>query len=173
VIWSKTEAGRAEVQARALVKERLQRNLLLLIDGAKTEEMLLAHVVGLKAEDFKYLESLNLIAPVSGASSSRSAAASAPSSAASSAEDRSNAPTEPMSLPPVDEPATDAAQLSATLTQLIANELGLRGFTLTLAVEKASTLEDLHGVAERVLEQIRERKGEAAANKARRSVYGA
>ena len=40
VIWTKTDAGRIEMQARALVKERAQRNLLLVIDGVKTEEML-------------------------------------------------------------------------------------------------------------------------------------
>lgn len=168
MIWSKTEAGRAEVQARALVKERLQRNLLLLIDGVKTEEMLLANVVGLKPEDFKFLESLNLIAPVPSSSSSRS------SSSSSSASDRGNAATQPMSLPPsLDEPLSmDYGQFTATLTQLISSELGLRGFTLTLAVEKASTIEELRAVGERVLEQIRERKGEAVAEKARRSLYG-
>ena len=42
MIWTKTEAGRIEMQARAVVKERPQRNLLLVIDGIKTEEMLLA-----------------------------------------------------------------------------------------------------------------------------------
>lgn len=168
MIWSKTEAGRAEVQARALVKERLQRNLLLLIDGVKTEEMLLANVVGLKPEDFKFLESLNLIAPVPSSSSSRS------SSSSSAAADRGNAATQPMSLPPeLDEPLSmDYGQFTATLTQLISSELGLRGFTLTLAVEKASTIEELRAVGERVLEQIRERKGEAVAEKARRSLYG-
>ncbi|MCR5884977.1 hypothetical protein LRS03_19775 [Rhizobacter sp. J219] len=171
MIWSKTEAGRAEVQARALVKERLQRNLLLLIDGVKTEEMLLANVVGLKPEDFKFLESLNLIAPVPSSSSSRS---SSSSSSSSSASDRGNAATQPMSLPPsLDEPLSmDYGQFTATLTQLISSELGLRGFTLTLAVEKASTIEELRAVGERVLEQIRERKGEAVAEKARRSLYG-
>jgi hypothetical protein len=165
VIWSKTEAGRAEVQARALVKERLQRNLLLLIDGVKTEEMLLANVVGLKPEDFKFLESLHLIAPAPSSSSGRSSSSSA---------DRGNAATQPMTLPPpLDEPLEmDYGQFTARLTQLISSELGLRGFTLTLAVEKASTIEDLRAVGERVLEQIRERKGEAVAEKARRSLYG-
>jgi hypothetical protein len=167
VIWSKTEAGRAEVQARALVKERLQRNLLLLIDGVKTEEMLLANVVGLKPDDFKFLESLNLITPVSSSSSSRS-------SSSSSASDRGGVATEPMSLPSgLDEPAeVDYGQFTAKLTQMISSELGLRGFTLTLAVEKASTIAELRAVAERVLEQIRERKGDSVADKARRSLYG-
>ncbi len=169
MIWCKTEAGRAEVQARALVKERLQRNLLLLIDGVKSEEMLLANVVGLKREDFKFLESLNLIAPVVPPSSSRS-----------SSSDRAHAATQPMTLPPEGEAAgepsdgaaMDYGRYTATLTQLISSELGLRGFTLTLAVEKASTVEELRAVGERVLEQIRERKGEAAAERARRVLSG-
>ena len=33
MIWIKTDAGRHEMQARALVKERARRNLLLVIDG--------------------------------------------------------------------------------------------------------------------------------------------
>ena len=45
------------MQTRALVKERSQRNLLLLIDGVKTEEMLLANVVGIKPEDFSCSDS--------------------------------------------------------------------------------------------------------------------
>jgi hypothetical protein len=162
VIWAKTDAGRAEVQARALVKERLQRNLLLLIDGIKTEEMLLANVAGLKPDDFKFLESLDLITPTSGSSSRSTAAAG---------DDRGNAATQPMTLPPEDT-VMDYAHVTATLTQLISSELGLRGFTLTLAVEKAGTIEELRAVAERVLEQIRDRKGLPAADKARRALFG-
>lgn len=162
VIWSKTDAGRAEMQARALVKERTQRNLLLLIDGVKTEEMLLANVTGLKAEDFKFLESLHLIAPVSGSS----ARSSSPSSSA--AADKATA-AQPA---PVDEQLFDYPHFTATLTQLISSELGLRGFTLTLAVEKAGTIEELRAVADRVIEQIRDRKGQPAADKARRALFG-
>ncbi|MEO8151625.1 MAG: hypothetical protein ABI605_01045 [Rhizobacter sp.] len=144
------------MQARALVKERSQRNLLLLIDGAKTEEMLLANVVGIKAEDFQLLESLQLIAPVPGSAirSSSTATASNPAADESSGE------------------LFDYAHFTATLTKLISNELGLRGFTLTLAVEKASNNEELRAVADRVLEQIRERKGLPAADSARRTLFG-
>jgi hypothetical protein len=147
------------MQTRALVKERSQRNLLLLIDGVKTEEMLLANVVGLKPEDFKFLESLNLIAPVAGSSGRGSASA-----------DKSSAPTAPAEL--AEEHMLDYPEFTATLTQLISNELGLRGFTLTLAVEKAGTIQELREVADRVLEQIRDRKGLPAAEKARRALYG-
>jgi hypothetical protein len=56
VIWAKTDAGRAEMQQRALVKERPQRNLLLMIDGKNSEEKLLAGLAGISAQDFKTLE---------------------------------------------------------------------------------------------------------------------
>ena len=145
------------MQTRALVKERVQRNLLLLIDGIKTDEMLLANVAGLKPEDFTFLESLKLIAPVAG-SASRSVAAAETSKAAGKADS--------------EEAALDYPQFTAMLTQLISSELGLRGFTLTLAVEKASSIEELREVADRVLEQIRDRKGLPAAEKARRALFG-
>jgi hypothetical protein len=150
------------MQARALVKERSQRNLLLLIDGVKTEEMLLANVVGLKPEDFTFLESLHLIAPVSGSSAVR---ATAPMPLASEAPKAA-----PEAAP--EENLFDYPHFTATLTKLISSELGLRGFTLTLAVEKANSIEELRSVADRVLEQIRDRKGQAAAEKARRALFG-
>ena len=67
VIWVKTDAGRVEMQTRALIKERARRNLLLLIDGAKSEEMLLANLAGITAQDFQELRKLDLIAPAAGA----------------------------------------------------------------------------------------------------------
>ncbi|ARN18811.1 hypothetical protein [Piscinibacter gummiphilus] len=156
MIWSKTDAGRVEMQSRALVKERTQRNLLLLIDGVKSQEMLLGSIAGVSKADFDALAALGLIAPVGGSASSGSKAA-APAPAAAAA-----APAEP----------TDYANFTQTLTQLISSELGLRGFTLTLAVEKAGTPDELRDVGERVLKQILERKGEDAADKARRKLYG-
>ncbi|HJV61526.1 MAG TPA: hypothetical protein VJ743_11315 [Albitalea sp.] len=158
MIWAKTEAGRVEMQAKALIKERAQRNLLLLIDGQKTEEMLLANLAGITADDFTALEAMGLIEPVLTAPGRASRPAAAPPAAAPAAA----APTEPL----------DYAHFTQTLTQLISKELGLRGFTLTLAVEKAGTIQELMDVANRAIEQIRERKGAAAADIARRSLYG-
>ena len=160
MIWTKTEAGRTEMQARALVKERAQRNLLLVIDGIKSEEMLLANLAGITEADFQTLRSLGLIAQLPG-SGSRSSGGAQPASGRSSAAAPSESPA------PLDYPAFTAA-----LTQLISKELGLRGFVLTLAVEKAGTAEELQAVAQRTLAQIEERKGEAAAAAARRTLYG-
>jgi hypothetical protein len=161
VIWAKTDAGRTEMQARALVKERAQRNLLLVIDGIKTEEMLLANLAGITGDDFAALQSLGLIVPAvsrsGGSAPARSSAPAAPAVAAT-------VPPEPAAL--------DYGQFTAALTQMISKELGLRGFVLTLAVEKAGTIEELQAVAQRTLAQIAERKGEAVAAAARRTLYG-
>jgi len=55
---------------------------------------------------------------------------------------------------------------------LISSELGLRGFSLTLAVDRASSSEELTVVATKVINQIRERKGLTAAAKASQMLYG-
>ena len=164
MIWAKTDAGRIEMQARALVKERARRNLLLLIDGLKSEEMLLANLAGIGVEDFRALEALQLIAPASSVPRGRDdAASSASGSKPASAAAAPAAPAAPL----------DYGEFTAALTQLISSHLGLRGFVLTLAVEKAGTPEELQAVAQRTLDQIRERKGEAAAAAARQQLYGA
>jgi hypothetical protein len=151
------------MQARALVKERIQRTLFLLVDGSKSEEVLLAAVAGTRAEDFKTLQALGLIAPAQGGGRPSSRAPTAP------------APLD--ALPPAGPAPASAGELdyntfTATLTQMISKELGLRGFPLTLAVEKAGTIAELQAVAQRTLDQIRDRKGEAAAAAARRTLYG-
>ncbi|MEO8057792.1 MAG: hypothetical protein ABI671_05660 [Burkholderiales bacterium] len=164
MIWTKTEAGRVEMQARAVVKERPQRNLLLVIDGIKTEEMLLANLAGISAKDFVELHSLGLITPV--VASSRGAGSQQTRPAGAAAEHHAPAAAAAPAAP------LDYAQFTATLTQMISKELGLRGFVLTLAVEKAGTAEELQSVATRTIDQIRERKGDAAAVAAQRALYG-
>jgi hypothetical protein len=166
VIWTKTEAGRIEMQARAVVKERPQRNLLLVIDGIKTEEMLLANLAGISAKDFVELLTLGLIAPVA---TSSGRAASQPARPGGATAVDVNIPVAP---PPETAAPLDYAEFTATLTQMISKELGLRGFVLTLAVEKAGTAEELQSVAQRTIDQIRDRKGEAAAAAAQRALYG-
>ena len=161
MIWVKTDAGRAEMQNRALIKERARRNLLLLIDGGKSEEMLLANLAGITAADFQELRKLDLIAPAVGA-----VTVGNPARAANVETSR---PTAPL---PIDVKSLDYSAFTAALTKLISTHLGLRGFTLTLAVDKASTIEELRDVAQRVLEQVRERKGDAVASEARKTLYG-
>ena len=157
------------MQARALVKERAQRNLLLVIDGIKTDEMLLANLTGITVDDFAALQSLGLIAPVAGAGSSRSGAS--PSARGAGTAPTPAATTATATATPDPSPL-DYGEFTQALTQLISKELGLRGFVLTLAVEKAGTIEELQAVAQRTIAQIAERKGEAVAAAARRVLYG-
>lgn len=156
MIWAKTDAGRTEIQSRALVKERARRNLLLLIDGTKSEETLLGSLAGVGVEDFIALRALGLIEPLAGSAASASAGA------------RGAATTDAGAL----DPSFDNAGFTATLTRLISSHLGLRGFVLTLAVEKASSSEELQTLARRTIDQIRERRGDAAANEARLALFG-
>ena len=163
MIWVKTDAGRVEMQSRALIKDRARRNLLLLIDGSKSEEMLLANLAGITAADFQELSKLDLIAPAVRRGDRRQSVAR---------RQRRLGPHAPF---PCRCPAvrSTTAQFTAALTKLISANLGLRGFTLTLAVEKAGTIEELREVAHRTIDQIRERKGEAMAAEARKTLYGA
>lgn len=154
------------MQARALVKERAQRNLLLVIDGIKTEEMLLANLAGITAADFAALQALGLIAPAGPAPGRGTGSPRAAATAASAP-----APVATVDVP-VESVPLDYGQFTSALTQIISRELGLRGFVLTLAVEKAGTIEELQAVAQRTLAQIADRKGESAAASARRALYG-
>src|SRR6187399_1167583 len=104
------------MQNRALVKERARRNLLLLIDGAKSEEMLLANLAGITAADFQELRKLDLIAPA--------AAAVTVGNPARASVDTSR-PTVPL---PLDVKSLDYSAFTAALTKLISTHLGLRGF---------------------------------------------
>ncbi|CAN5866056.1 hypothetical protein BH11PSE8_BH11PSE8_05440 [soil metagenome] len=152
------------MQTRALVKERAQRNLLLLIDGIKSDAMLLGHLVGIGPGDFAALHQLGLIAPAGAPSVGKVSTTPPPAPASPSASSHTAEPAET---------TLDYGQFTAALTQIISKELGLRGFMLTLAVEKASTIEALQDVARRTLMQIGERKGDAVAAAARRMLYGA
>ncbi len=162
MIWVKTAAGRIEMQTRQFVKERPRRNLLLTIDGVKSAEMLLAHLDGVGPADFEALHALGLIEPVVGVRN----VAPRPAPVVT--------PIPAVAAQPAPAPRAelDYAQFTAVLTQLISSQLGLRGFMLTLAVEKASTIEALRDVGERAIEQIAQRKGAAAAAEARKALYG-
>ena len=148
MIWAKTDAGRAEMQARALVKERAQRNLLLVIDGKTPAEALLSKLVGVSAADFEMLASLGLIEPV--------AAPALPPRPAP-------APAASETGVDIDVSGHDFKALRGAIGKLISKELGMRGFALSMVLDESMTIEDLKDVAQRVVKQIGDRKGPAAA----------
>ncbi|MDB5816784.1 MAG: hypothetical protein JWQ11_424 [Rhizobacter sp.] len=199
--WIKTEAGKREMQTRSLVGVRTQRNLLVLIDGRSSVQELCAKITGASEADFEVLREAGMIewvglpaqlrSPSSVARepsatqlrASGSAGMAVPISASTSAPAPapvadSNSVSAPRagigsstSSTPTFEPSY--SQLSATLTRLVSTELGLRGLPLTLAVERARSIEDLRRVAVTVVARIRERRGDANAEAARLALFGA
>ena len=169
MIWIKTDLGRAEIGMRKRVPERARRTLLLLIDGHRSQELLLHSVAGITAADFDLLARMGLISRVDGPSVPDSSWSHPPAKAAVSAE----AGTTHGDLDVlIDErPTPGYTQLTARLTHLISSEIGLRGFRLTLAVEKAPDVAALLPIAERVVADIAQRKGAAAAAKARQLIF--
>jgi hypothetical protein len=165
--WIKTEAGRQEMQSRAQVKERARRNLLLLIDGVRSERELLATVDGVAPTDFQALHALGLIMRPEAAATSPAG----PTSPAPAAQPGSHPESPASPGPAVDAVARRA--LTDALTQLIPAHLGLRGLTLTLAVERAQSPEELQEVAHRVIEAVKKRKGNATAVEVQRALFGA
>ncbi|MEO5845427.1 MAG: hypothetical protein ABIQ33_11370 [Caldimonas sp.] len=160
MIWVKTDAGRAEMQTRSLVKDRAQRNLLLVIDGKKPAERLLADMAGISAADFATLEGLGLIAQV---------APPPPPPPKPAAESASGGVDIDVNI---DLNAFDYATLRAAIGRLISKELGMRGFAMSMILEESMTVEDLKDVAQRTLRMIAERKGIATAHEASKLLFG-
>lgn len=156
MIWAKTDAGRAEMKARSLVKDRAQRNLLLVIDGKRSAEKLLTDLVGITPADFATLAGLGLIEPVANPASQ---VAGPTSKTLSSSVD-------------ADVNSFDYATLRSAIGRVISKELGMRGFALSMILEESTTVEDLKEVAQRLLKTIAERKGIAAADAASKILFG-
>ena len=137
------------------MKDRAQRNLLLVIDGKTSAETLLAKLAGITAADFESLASLGLIAQVA-------APAPPPAPAAEAGSDFGEAVD-------IDVSGHDFSALrSRPIFKLISKELGMRGFGLSMVLDESMTVADLKDVARRVLKQIGDRKGPAAAEAAKR-----
>jgi len=169
MIWIKTDVGRAEISTGALVPERVRRNLLLLIDGNRSQDALLSSVAGSAHGDFDLLARLGLIARARTDAATASAWDRLPAKASVRAGSASTA----IDVLINEHPTPSYAQLTARLTHLISSELGLRGLRLTLAVEKAADVNQLLPVAYRVVADIAQRKGAAAADKARLLIFSA
>jgi hypothetical protein len=151
VIWVKTDAGRAEVQLRTHLTDRHLRALLVLVDGKKSEEAILQSLPGSSPDDLAELHRLGFIALLAS-----EAGVQSPGSIASS----------PAS-PHRDIAPTEYAELVLGLQRMISAHLGLRGLSLTLALEKARTMDELAQVARRTIEEIQGREGSQAAAEAR------
>lgn len=160
----KTEAGQREIRERVHALPRGARTLLVLVDGTKDREQLLAMVQAATPEDFASLLELGLIVEIAGSSPGRAAAAPTPApaeSAAEPAEATPAAPTAPLAF----------KELYDSLIQLVKSQLGLmKAFKYTLDIEKAGTVPELLEVARRFAAEVEAAKGESAAKMVRRAL---
>lgn len=155
--YIKTEAGRAEIKARALPLSRSTRNLLLVLDGSRSARQWLGMVQGVGEADIAYLIEQGLIAPGAAAAAKPAAApqpAAAPTPAPTSAEVR-----------------LDYQQLYAYLSSQATKQLGLmKGYVFALEVEQCQDLAELQKLAQSLVERVQQSKGEAAAAELRQAL---
>ncbi|OEZ54497.1 hypothetical protein [Duganella sp. HH105] len=147
-IYDKTAKGREEIATRRDGLAPRLRSLLVLIDGRRTEEELLRNVAGLGlaiAAVHELLAGEYIVLSTSYAS-------------------MAEAPAEPPAPEPEPElpAATQVQQFQSVYqfyNQTIKSTIGLRGFTLQLKVEKASSVDELRQLRAPYLEAVQKAKG--------------
>ncbi len=156
LLHSKTDAGRAEIRARALPLSRTARNLLLVLDASKTAGEWLRLVAGATEADLETLHQHGLIAPQGAGGQpltpqpARASAVAAPTAAA---------PAVAGSAPLLDRAAL-YTYLSGEATKLLGP---FKGYAFALEVERADSLAALQALALQLVERVQKAKGEAAA----------
>lgn len=162
--FSKTDAGRAEIRARALALSRAARNLLLVIDAGKTGDEWLKLVQGVSETDLNELLALGLIA----------AAVTAPPATATAAPAAAAPATPPAAPAPAgygDPPRLDRAQLYTYLSGEATRLLGtFKGYGFALEVERCNSLQELQALGLQLVERVQRAKGDAAAADVRRAL---
>lgn len=152
----KTEAGQREIRDRAVDLARSARTVLVLADGTRDREQLLAMVKGSTLQDIDVLLKAGLVAEGGGTAAEADKPKPAKSAAA--------AATAPAT-------ALGFKELYDCLTEMIREQMGvLKAFKYTLDVEKASTVDDLRAVAQRFIDDVQKQKGDSAANMVRRAL---
>jgi hypothetical protein len=144
---NKTDAGRAEIKARALPLSRTARNLLLIIDGSRPLSEWLGLVHGATEADVEGLLAQGLIEPV--------ATPAAQASGRGNREPSVEQLTAAMN-------ALSYDQLYTLLTSQAKERFGLiKGYRFVLDVEKSVNLQELQAVGQRFLAELKQEHGEA------------
>ena len=151
----KTEAGQREIRERAVDLARSARTVLVLADGTRDRDQLLAMVKGSTLQDIDTLLKAGLLAEGAGTA----AEADKPKAA------------KPAATAPAPAGALGFKELYDCLTEMIREQMGvLKAFKYTLDVEKATTVDDLRAVAQRFIDDVQKQKGDSAANMVRRAL---
>ena len=151
-IYDKTAKGREEIATRCHQLAPRLRTLLVMVDGRRPEEELLRNVagLGLSAASVAELLEQGYIHLVT----SYATLALAPQAAPPPAEEAPDLP--PSAL-------EQFQSLYDFYNKTIKSNIGLRGFTLQLKVEKAASVEELRALRRPYLEAVLKAKGRAVA----------
>ena len=166
----KTEAGRREITERKLPLSRAARNLLLIIDPQRSAGAYLALVKGCSPLELQQLVANGLVGRVVDQTGDPSAVPLSELPAApTSTPVPARAPAAPPSLAHMS--LAEALQgqgykvLYDRLTAEARAQLGLfKGYRLILDIEKCSGPEQIRSLALQFVAQVRQAKGDAAAN---------
>jgi hypothetical protein len=157
LLHSKTEAGRAEIRARALPLSRAARNLLLVLDATKPAGEWLRLVTGATEADLEALRQQGLIVPQAGYAPPGTAQppVQAPAAAPVAA---------PAAVPAGGSPLLDRAALYTYMSGQATKLLGpFKGYAFALEVERCGSLAELQALALQLVERVQKAKGDAAA----------
>lgn len=170
MVLVKTQAGQDALKDRHAGLSSRQRSAFILFDGKRTMGEVLAATaaMGITQEDVQAMVAQGLLAPAGGGSVTFPAAApSAPAGEAAAVDQAQTAQTSPSGQEthrPSQQRYKDAYPVATALTA----SLGLRGFRLNLAVESASSFEDLAALAPKIKEAV----GEAKYEPLRKALFG-
>ncbi|MDR7272899.1 hypothetical protein J2X20_005584 [Pelomonas saccharophila] len=165
-LYSKTEAGRAEIRARTLPLSRTARNLLLVLDASKPGGEWVRLVAGATEADFETLRQHGLIAAQNAAGQPIAAQppAAAPAPVATAPAPLSSAAPASAGHSPLLDRAALYTYLSGEATKLLGP---FKGYAFALEVERADSLAALQGLALQLVERVQKAKGEDAAQAVR------
>jgi hypothetical protein len=166
--YIKTPSGHAEIQAKAMALSRPVRNLLLLINDSQPAAHWLSQIRGTVREDLAHLLAEGLIRDAAPAATVPTA--TAPAAVTPVAPPGPNVVDAAVASPDALLEPVRMAVRSATYTALYdaltsqgKSQLGLvKGFRFVLEVEKCNGLAELHALALRFLDQLRDDHGMSA-----------
>ena len=166
--FEKTEQGHREIRDRSHGLVRTARMMLVLSDGQRTGDELLAMVNGATAADLALLLDHGLIIAVG---------AFGPGGDARSDRDTEDALRQFSDTAAAEAAREDAAgglsyaELYDSLNALAKEQLGLfKGYRFSLEIEKANGIDEMREVAQRFVLEVRKAKGESAAQMVRRAL---
>lgn len=155
--FTKTAQGRQEIRERRHALGRTARNLLLILDAHRSAPEWLDMVQGASEADFEVLLTAGLIEEVL-------APAAAPTPGQGELAGKSaRSPEETVAA------VLDFESLYSQLTAQVKAQLGLvKGYRYALDIERASNMNELQALAERLVAEVTESKGSDAGRKLRR-----